>query len=136
MVTWKAVSFGSLWKIEHPSRVERTATRNSLSLYKTRAHQVLPAQPLHGDQGLVHVLGGQRAAAEEVAAARVPQVGGQSSPEGEEHLVLAMVGVDAGPAHLDGAASEKIVPSGHRSHKHSEGIAELFRILRLHLEDS
>ena len=36
---------------------------------------------------------------------------------------------------LDGAASETIVPSGHSSHKHPEGIAELRRILLLHLED-
>ena len=34
---------------------------------------------------------------------------------------------------LDGAASEKIVPSGHGAHEHPEGIAELKRILRLHL---
>jgi pimeloyl-ACP methyl ester carboxylesterase len=34
---------------------------------------------------------------------------------------------------LDGAASEKIVPSGHGTHENPEGIAELKRILRLHL---
>lgn len=34
---------------------------------------------------------------------------------------------------LDGAKSEKIVPSGHGAHEHPEGIAELKRILRLHL---
>jgi hypothetical protein len=34
---------------------------------------------------------------------------------------------------LDGATSEKIVPSGHGAHEHPEGIAELRRILRLHL---
>ena len=39
-------------------------------------------------------------------------------------------------SHLDGAASEKVVPSGHGSHKHEEGIQELERILRLHLEES
>ena len=33
---------------------------------------------------------------------------------------------------LDGAKSEKIVPSGHGAHEHPEGIAELKRILRLH----
>lgn len=38
-------------------------------------------------------------------------------------------------SHLDGAASEKIVPSGHGSHAHPEGIAEARRILRLHLKD-
>lgn len=35
-------------------------------------------------------------------------------------------------AHLDGAVSEKIVPSGHSSHQNPEGIAEARRILRLH----
>ncbi|MFM8363628.1 MAG: esterase/lipase family protein [Verrucomicrobiota bacterium] len=33
---------------------------------------------------------------------------------------------------LEGAESEKIVPSGHGSHEHPEGIAELARILRKH----
>lgn len=37
-------------------------------------------------------------------------------------------------AHLEGAVSEKIVPSGHSSHQHPEGIAEARRILRLHLD--
>ncbi|MEY3480129.1 MAG: hypothetical protein RIQ71_904 [Verrucomicrobiota bacterium] len=36
-------------------------------------------------------------------------------------------------SHLDGAKSEKIVPSGHGSHENPEGIAELRRILKLHL---
>ncbi len=35
-------------------------------------------------------------------------------------------------SHLEGAVSEKIVPSGHGSHKVPEGIAELKRILREH----
>ena len=35
-------------------------------------------------------------------------------------------------AHLPNQASEKIVPSGHGSHVHPEGIAEARRILRLH----
>jgi pimeloyl-ACP methyl ester carboxylesterase len=34
---------------------------------------------------------------------------------------------------MDGAQSEKIVPSGHGAHEHPEGIEELRRILRLHL---
>jgi pimeloyl-ACP methyl ester carboxylesterase len=34
---------------------------------------------------------------------------------------------------MDGAESEKIVPSGHGAHEHPEGIGELRRILRLHL---
>jgi pimeloyl-ACP methyl ester carboxylesterase len=34
---------------------------------------------------------------------------------------------------LKGAESKKIVPSGHGSHEHSEGIAELARILHLHI---
>jgi triacylglycerol esterase/lipase EstA (alpha/beta hydrolase family) len=36
-------------------------------------------------------------------------------------------------SHLNGAASEKIVPSHHSSHQHPEGIAEVKRILKLHL---
>ncbi|MCF7675650.1 MAG: hypothetical protein K9N23_09175 [Akkermansiaceae bacterium] len=36
-------------------------------------------------------------------------------------------------SHLDGAASEKIVPSGHGAHAHPIGIAEVHRILKLHL---
>lgn len=34
---------------------------------------------------------------------------------------------------IEGAASEKIVPSGHGAHEHPEGIQELRRILNLHL---
>ncbi len=37
-------------------------------------------------------------------------------------------------SHLDGAASERIVPSGHSTHQHPEGIEELERILYLHLD--
>jgi pimeloyl-ACP methyl ester carboxylesterase len=37
-------------------------------------------------------------------------------------------------SHLHGADSEKIVPSGHGSHEHPEGIAEARRILHLHLK--
>jgi len=36
-------------------------------------------------------------------------------------------------SHLDGAVSEKIVPSDHSAHRHPEAIAELKRILREHL---
>jgi pimeloyl-ACP methyl ester carboxylesterase len=35
-------------------------------------------------------------------------------------------------SHLDGAVSEKIVPSGHSAHQHPEGIEEVRRILHLH----
>ncbi len=35
-------------------------------------------------------------------------------------------------SHLEGAESERIVPSDHSSHQHPEGIAEARRILRLH----
>lgn len=35
-------------------------------------------------------------------------------------------------SHLNGAASEKIVPSNHSAHQHPDGIAETRRILRLH----
>jgi hypothetical protein len=34
---------------------------------------------------------------------------------------------------MEGAASEKIVPSGHGAHENPEGIQELRRILQLHL---
>jgi hypothetical protein len=37
-------------------------------------------------------------------------------------------------SHLDGAASEKIVPSGHGSERSPEGIEELERILHEHLD--
>jgi pimeloyl-ACP methyl ester carboxylesterase len=37
-------------------------------------------------------------------------------------------------SHLDGAVSEKIVPSGHSSHQNPEGIEEARRILQLHLK--
>jgi pimeloyl-ACP methyl ester carboxylesterase len=36
-------------------------------------------------------------------------------------------------SHMEGAKSEKIVPSGHGAHENPEGIAELGSILRLHL---
>ena len=38
-------------------------------------------------------------------------------------------------SHLDGAVSEKIVPSGHSTQRHPEGIEELRRILLLHLKE-
>lgn len=38
-------------------------------------------------------------------------------------------------SHLEGAKSEKIVPSGHGSHENPEGIAELRRILKAHLQN-
>ncbi|MCW1923617.1 alpha/beta fold hydrolase [Luteolibacter arcticus] len=36
-------------------------------------------------------------------------------------------------SHLDGSASEKVVPSHHSAHQHPDGIAEVKRILKLHL---
>lgn len=36
-------------------------------------------------------------------------------------------------SHLEGAESEKIVHSDHNAHKHAEAIAEVYRILRHHL---
>jgi len=39
-------------------------------------------------------------------------------------------------SHLDGALSEKIVPSGHSAHQNPEAITEVSRILHLHLGDS
>jgi len=38
-------------------------------------------------------------------------------------------------SHLDGAVSTRIVPSGHPTHQNPEGIAEIRRILKLHLND-
>ncbi|HYJ05174.1 MAG TPA: alpha/beta fold hydrolase [Chthoniobacterales bacterium] len=38
-------------------------------------------------------------------------------------------------SHLDGARSTKIVPSGHGTHQNPEGIAEIRRILKLHLRN-
>jgi pimeloyl-ACP methyl ester carboxylesterase len=38
-------------------------------------------------------------------------------------------------SHLDGAASERIVPSGHGSHQNKEGMEEAHRILLLHLRE-
>jgi hypothetical protein len=35
-------------------------------------------------------------------------------------------------SHLEGAASEKVIPSGHGSHIHPEGIEEARRILHSH----
>ena len=39
-------------------------------------------------------------------------------------------------SHLDGAISEKIVPSGHSAHQNPEGIQETLRILHLHLQST
>lgn len=39
-------------------------------------------------------------------------------------------------SHLEGAASEKIVPSGHGTNENPEGVEEFRRILRLHLRQS
>ncbi|MBU3666312.1 MAG: hypothetical protein FGM15_10630 [Chthoniobacterales bacterium] len=39
-------------------------------------------------------------------------------------------------SHLEGAASEKIVPSGHGTNENPEGVQEFRRILRLHLKRS
>jgi hypothetical protein len=38
-------------------------------------------------------------------------------------------------SHLDGAQSTRIVPSGHGTHQNPEGIAEVRRILLLHLHE-
>jgi hypothetical protein len=39
-------------------------------------------------------------------------------------------------SHMEGAVSEKIVPSGHSAHQNPEGIQETLRILHQHLETS
>jgi hypothetical protein len=38
-------------------------------------------------------------------------------------------------SHMEGAASEKIVPSDHSAHQHPEAIQEVKRILKLHLNE-
>jgi hypothetical protein len=43
--------------------------------------------------------------------------------------------VDYWSSSLEGAESEKIVPSNHSTHHHQDGIAELVRILHLHLDE-
>ncbi len=43
--------------------------------------------------------------------------------------------VDYWSSHMDGAVSEKIIPSNHNAHKHADGIAEVQRILHLHAGD-
>ncbi|MCB1230183.1 MAG: alpha/beta fold hydrolase [Verrucomicrobiae bacterium] len=59
------------------------------------------------------------------------------------HSIIGDRGLGIGPdgsdgvvpyssAHLEGVASEKIVPSGHRAHQNPEAIADLKRILREH----
>lgn len=42
--------------------------------------------------------------------------------------------VDYWSSHLEGAASEKLVPAGHNAHDHPEAVVEIKRILREHLE--
>jgi pimeloyl-ACP methyl ester carboxylesterase len=37
-------------------------------------------------------------------------------------------------SHLDGAVSQRIIPSNHSGHQHPDGIAEVIRILHLHLD--
>lgn len=60
------------------------------------------------------------------------------------HSIIGNQGKDRGPessdgivpywsSHLPGAASEKIVPAGHRLNRHPETIAEVKRLLQLHL---
>ena len=39
-------------------------------------------------------------------------------------------------SHLEGAQSELIVPSGHAAHEHPQAMAEVLRILKLHLHES
>ena len=39
-------------------------------------------------------------------------------------------------SHLDGAQSERIVPSGHPAHQNKQGMEEVDRILRLNLRNA
>ena len=54
--------------------------------------------------------------------------GKNDSPNGSDGIVPYT------SAHLQGAASERIVPSDHSGHQHEEGIQEIKRILKLHLK--
>lgn len=67
------------------------------------------------------------------------------APEVTYHPIMGDRGKDDTPnssdgvvphwsSHMDGAASEKIVPSGHSAHQNPEGIKEVERILHLHLK--
>ena len=53
----------------------------------------------------------------------------QTKPESSDGIVPYW------SSHLDGAASERIIPSGHWSHLHPAGMAEIKRILLLHIRE-
>lgn len=58
----------------------------------------------------------------------IPVIGGQPRPNGKDGVVAYA------SAHVDGVESERVVDSGHSTQDHPETIAEVRRILRLHLE--
>jgi hypothetical protein len=78
-------------------------------------------------------------------ASFVQSTGSPSHPGVTYHSIMGDCGKDDTPnssdgvvphwsSHMDGAASEKIVPSGHSAHQNPEGIKEVGRILHLHLK--
>lgn len=88
-----------------PTSISQLASQSEL-LQELRARPLNPAVTFHsimGDRGLGDALG--------------------ESSDG-------VVPYDS--AHLDGVASEKVVPSGHKAHLHPEAVEELRRILREH----
>jgi hypothetical protein len=69
---------------------------------------------------------------------RVPYhsiIGDRGKPDAKDHPRLGSDSFVAyTSSHLEGAASQRIIPSNHSGHQHPEGIAEVIRILHLHLE--
>lgn len=61
-------------------------------------------------------------------------IGDRGKANAREHPELGSDGfVPYWSSHLEGAQSEKIIPSNHTGHQSPEGIAEVLRILHLHL---
>lgn len=62
-------------------------------------------------------------------------IGDRGKPEARLHPELGSDGfVPYWSSHLEGAQSELIIPSNHTGHQSPQGIAEVIRILRLHLK--
>ena len=70
----------------------------------------------------------------------------QLAPSQKYHSIIGIGNSESGPgssdsivtyesSHLDGVVSEKLIPSKHSVHKHPLGVAEVKRILKLHLDD-
>lgn len=62
-------------------------------------------------------------------------IGDRGKAKAKDHPELGSDGfVPYWSSHLDGAKSEKIIPSNHTGHQSPEGIAEVLRLLHLHLK--